>query len=104
MLGIEYFVFCLMTALNVAGAVLLLAGLFADELQSISKVYKAAFIFGATGLLWQAIRNAVYLTTGTAMLDSDLPLWYLKDLGWVTIGFYFAYLMKNKELSITHKD
>ena len=101
---LEYTVFLVMTVANVLGAIMLLLGLFADELENISKFYKAAFIFGATGLMWQAFRNGVYLLTGTAMSDSELPLWYLKDLGWVVIGFYFAYLMKNKELTLNHKE
>ena len=101
---LEYTVFLVMTVTNVIGAVMLLIGLFADELENISKFYKAAFIFGATGLMWQAFRNGVYLLTGESLSDTELPFWYLKDLGWVVIGFYFAYLMKTKELTLNHKE
>lgn len=96
----EYSMFVVITALNAIGATMLIFGLFAQELKDISKVYKAAFILGAAGLLWQAIRNSIFLATGVSMADTDIPLWYMKDLALTIIGFYFAYLFKVKLLTL----
>jgi hypothetical protein len=96
----EYLMFLVMSIANIAGGTFLLLALFSKELLMISKVYKVAILMASFGLFWQAFRNIYFLTTGVAMLDTDFPLWYLKDLGWVIMGSYFAYLFKNKELNI----
>jgi hypothetical protein len=96
----EYLMFLVMSIANITGGTFLVLALFSKELLMISKVYKVAILMASFGLFWQAFRNIYFLTTGVAMLDTDFPLWYLKDLGWVIMGSYFAYLFKNKELNI----
>jgi hypothetical protein len=95
----EYIMFLIMALANILATVVLVFALFSHESINISKVYKVAFMFGAFGLAWQAFRNVYFLVTGHSMLDTDVPLWYLKDLGWVTIAGYFVYLFWNKELT-----
>lgn len=96
----EQIMFGAMALANIVATFVLIFGLFSNELQHISKVYKAAFMLGAFGLAWQAFRNIYFLLTGDSMADTDVPLWYFKDLGWVLIAGYFLKLFRTKELTL----
>jgi hypothetical protein len=53
-------------------------------------------VIGAIGLTVQGVRNIQFLITGVSPLDSDAPLWMLKDLGLALIAFsYFFILVKS---------
>ena len=46
---------------------------------------------GAVGLLGQAVRNLIYLITGEALSDHELPIWVLKDAGYWIICAVVVY-------------
>lgn len=93
-----FFVFATMT--SAVAAVWILGALFTDKLQSMPKWHMAGLLVGAIGLMAQTVRNVWFLTTGESMSDSDLPLWYLKDLGYFLIAMHSIILVATGKLQL----
>lgn len=73
--------FILITCVDVLGTVIIALSIFNPKLEHFSTCFKAGLVFLMLGLLSQAMRNIMYITTGHSPTDSDLPLWAFKDIG-----------------------
>jgi hypothetical protein len=73
--------FFTVTVFDIVGAIIIAMSMFSPALQYYSKGFKAGLVLAMLGLLGQAFRNYVYLTTGVSPTDAEVPLWAFKDLG-----------------------
>lgn len=92
--------FILVTIVDLVAAGWILAALFTPRLQTMPKWHRVGLLVGSVGLLAQALRNIQFLTTGVSASDSDLPLWFLKDLGYGLIAFHSIFLVFSGRLSL----
>lgn len=83
----EAMLFAALTVLNLAAAVLIIAGALSGDIKLQSPLHRAGLLLGSLGLAAQAVRNIQFLATGISPQDSDIPLWVLKDLGLVILAF-----------------
>ena len=68
---------------------------FNKRMQVFPMSHKVGLWLGAAGLLGQAYRNIIYLTTGLSPNDNDIPFWVLKDMGyWVVLAGVVFYMFK----------
>jgi len=84
---IETVGFILLTIIDLAGAIFFIGAIFTRSVMKLSALYKFAIILAVFGLLWQASRNYIYLSTGVSPMDVTSPLWALKDIALVLIAF-----------------
>lgn len=99
---IEQAFFVFATAINLMAAFWIIAALFTKRLQTMPAWHRIGLTVGAMGLLAQAMRNIQFLVTGVSATDSDLPLWFLKDLGYGLIAFHSMWLVFTGQLTLNH--
>ena len=61
--------------------------LFEQRVVNFPVSHRIGLWVAGLGLFGQALRNAIFLTTGDSPSDNDLPLWVLKDAGYWVIAF-----------------
>ena len=71
----------------------ILGALFTDRVQKLPRWHLMGLSVGALGLLFQGMRNIQFLTTGVSPSDADLPVWFLKDMGYALIAFHSIWLI-----------
>jgi hypothetical protein len=94
--------FIIVTIANIIAAAWILGAIFTDRIQSLPHWHILGLLAGAAGLLWQAFRNILFLVTGDSPTDSDLPLWFLKDLGYIIIAFSSIWLVFGGKLKLNN--
>jgi hypothetical protein len=73
----------LVLVLNTLTAVCIIAMLvFHKRMHVFPMSHKIGLWLGASGLLGQAYRNAIYLSTRVSPSDNDISFWVLKDAGY----------------------
>ena len=77
--------FAFVAVADLAAALVVAWGLVFARMNSLPASHKLGLVVVAFGLMWQAWRNIVFLTTGHAQSDADSPFWALKDLGFFII-------------------
>lgn len=92
--------FIIATASNFIASAWILGALFTDRLQALPQWHRIGLLVGVAGLLVQAMRNLWFLFTGESLADSELPLWYLKDLGYFIIAAHSIYLVMKGHLKL----
>lgn len=95
---IEQVFFVFATAVNLVAAFWIIGALFTKRLQRMPAWHRVGLTVGAIGLLAQAMRNIQFLVTGVSAADSELPLWFLKDLGYGLIAFHSMWLVFSGQL------
>jgi hypothetical protein len=73
--------FIVVSGFDIVGAVILGMAVFHPNLEHFTKGFKLGLVLAMLGLLGQAFRNYVYLSTGMSPTDAEVPLWAFKDLG-----------------------
>jgi hypothetical protein len=94
--------FIIATIVNIIAAAWILGAIFTDRIQSLPRWHILGLLAGGAGLLWQAFRNILFLVTGVSPSDSDLPLWFLKDLGYIIIAFSSIWLVLRGTLKLNN--
>ena len=79
----------MLTIFETVCAFVILAACFNRGPLQFSTYCKAGMLIGGLGLLGQAFRNIVFITTGYSFTDADLPVWALKDIGLCVVGVSF---------------
>lgn len=92
--------FIFVTVLNLTTAAWILLALFTVKFQAMPKWHRIGLVVGSMGLLAQALRNMQFLLTGVSMGDSDLPMWFLKDLGYAIVAYHSMYLVFTGHLKL----
>jgi hypothetical protein len=82
--------FSFITAVDLLGAFLLASAVINPKLNSYSNVFKIGLVIAMLGLLGQAFRNYVFISTGISPADTDLPLWAFKDMGISLVAISWA--------------
>ena len=77
--------FTFVTVADLAAALVVAWGLVFARINSLPASHKLGLVIVAFGLMWQAWRNIVFLTTGHSPSDTESPFWALKDLGFFII-------------------
>jgi hypothetical protein len=85
--------FIAITIIDLLAAGIIFGGALSDLTLRRKTWFKTALVIGAIGLTVQGVRNLQFLITGVSPLDSDVPLWMLKDLGLALIAFSYFYLI-----------
>jgi hypothetical protein len=93
-----FFVFA--TTVNFLTATWILAALFTDRVQRMPRWHLMGLAVGCLGLLFQAMRNLQFLVTGVSPTDSDLPFWFLKDMGYALIAGHSVWLVVAGKLKL----
>lgn len=93
-----FFIFA--TAVDFVAAFWILGALFTDRLQRLPRWHLMGLSVGALGLVFQAMRNIQFLMTGISPSDVDLPIWFLKDMGYALIAFHSIWLIVQGRLSL----
>jgi hypothetical protein len=96
-----FFVFA--TVVNLITAFWIMGALFTDKLQRLPKWHMMGLSIGALGLIFQALRNIQFLLTGESPSDADLPIWFLKDMGYALIAFHSIWLVIQGKLKLNEK-
>lgn len=87
-----FWFFVAVTVVDLAGVIVIAAGLMREEWRTYPSWHKIGLIIAALGLFFQAGRNFEFLLTGVSPSDADLPLWALKDLGISAVAVGYAWL------------
>ena len=95
-----FFIFA--TTVNFLTAFWILAALFTDRLQRLPRWHLMGLAVGCLGLLFQAMRNLQFLITGVSPEDADLPVWFLKDMGYALIAFHSIWLILAGKLKLNN--
>lgn len=95
--------FIFVTVLNLTTAAWILLALFTVKFQAMPKWHRIGLVVGSMGLLAQALRNMQFLLTGVSASDSDLPMWFLKDLGYAVVAYHSMYLVFTGRLKLDDK-
>ena len=85
--GLGYLILWLSSTVGPIGFVLMMALAMRGEFMKKHLFGQASIVIMGLGLLGQAVRSYIALTTGHAPTDAEMPLWYMKDLGivlWIT--------------------
>ena len=85
--GLGQIILWLSSIIGPVGFVLVMALAMRGQFMKKHLFGQAAIVVMGLGLLGQAVRSYIALTTGHAPTDAELPLWYMKDLGivmWIT--------------------
>jgi hypothetical protein len=93
-----FFVFA--TVVNLITAFWIMGALFTDRLQRLPKWHMMGLSIGALGLIFQALRNIQFLLTGESPSDAELPIWFLKDMGYALIAFHSIILVVQDKLHL----
>jgi hypothetical protein len=93
-----FFIFA--TAVDFVTAFWIIGALFTDKLQRLPRWHLMGLSVGALGLLFQGMRNIQFLTTGVSPSDADLPVWFLKDMGYALIAFHSIWLILQGRLHL----
>jgi hypothetical protein len=93
-----FFIFA--TAVDFLTAFWILGALFTDRLQKLPRWHLIGLSVGALGLVFQGLRNLQFLMTGVSPSDSDLPIWFLKDMGYALIAFHSIWLILQGKLQL----
>ena len=93
-----FFIFA--TTVNFLTAFWIISALFTDRMQRLPRWHLMGLSVGSLGLIFQALRNLQFLTTGVSPADSDLPIWFLKDMGYVLIAFHSVWLILAGKLKL----
>lgn len=96
-----FFIFA--TAVDFVTAFWLLGALFTDRLQRLPRWHLIGLSLGALGLLFQGVRNIQFLMTGISPSDAELPIWFLKDMGYALIAFHSIWLVLQGRLHLNDK-
>jgi hypothetical protein len=96
-----FFIFA--TTVNFLTAFWILGALFTDRLQRMPRWHLMGLSVGCLGLLFQAVRNLQFLTTGVSPADSELPVWFLKDLGYALIAGHSVWLIWQGKLRMNNE-
>ena len=86
--GLGTIILWLSSILGPIGFVLVMALAMRGQFMKKHILGQTAVVVMGLGLLGQAVRSYIALTTGHAPTDAELPLWYMKDLG---IVLWIAY-------------
>ena len=95
-----FFIFA--TAVDFLTAFWILGALFTDRLQKLPRWHLMGLSVGALGLLFQGMRNIQFLMTGVSPSDADLPVWFLKDMGYALIAFHSIWLILAGKLHLNN--
>jgi hypothetical protein len=95
-----FFIFA--TAVDFLTAFWILGALFTDRLQKLPRWHRMGLSVGALGLLFQGMRNIQFLATGVSPSDADLPVWFLKDMGYALIAFHSVWLILAGKLHLNN--
>jgi hypothetical protein len=95
-----FFIFA--TAVDFLAAFWILGALFTDRVQKLPRWHLMGLSVGALGLLFQGMRNIQFLTTGVSPSDADLPVWFLKDMGYAIIAFHSIWLILAGKLHLNN--
>jgi hypothetical protein len=93
--------FVVATVLDVLASIWMMVALFTNKVQHMPKWHRAGLALGAFGLIAQATRNIEFLVTGVSPHDSTLPLWFLKDLGYIVIAGYSVVLVAKGRIDLS---
>jgi hypothetical protein len=93
-----FFIFA--TTVNFLTAFWIIGALFTDRMQRLPRWHLMGLSVGSLGLIFQALRNIEFLTTGVSPADSDLPIWFLKDMGYALIAFHSMWLILTGKLRL----
>jgi hypothetical protein len=93
-----FFIFA--TAVDFVTAFWILGALFTDKLQRLPRWHLMGLSVGALGLLFQGFRNIQFLLTGVSPSDAELPIWFLKDMGYALIAFHSIWLILQGRLHL----
>jgi hypothetical protein len=93
-----FFIFA--TVVDFVAAFWILGALFTDKLQRLPRWHLMGLSVGALGLLFQGFRNIQFLLTGVSPSDADLPIWFLKDMGYALIAFHSIWLILQGRLRL----
>ena len=91
-----FFVFA--TVVDFVTAFWILGALFTDRMQKLPRWHLIGLSMGSLGLVFQGVRNIQFLTTGISPNDADLPIWFLKDMGYALIAFHSIWLILQSKL------
>ena len=95
-----FFIFA--TAVDFVTAFWIIGALFTDKLQKLPRWHLMGLSVGALGLLFQGFRNIQFLLTGVSPSDADLPIWFLKDMGYALIAFHSIWLILQGRLRLNN--
>lgn len=95
-----FFIFA--TAVDFLTAFWILGALFTDRLQKLPRWHLMGLSVGALGLLFQGMRNIQFLATGVSPSDAELPVWFLKDMGYALIAFHSIWLILAGKLQLNN--
>ena len=73
--------FFIVSIFDIVGAIIIAMSMFHPALDHFSRGFKAGLVLAMLGLIGQAFRNYIYITTGVSPTDAEVPLWAFKDLG-----------------------
>ena len=93
-----FFIFA--TVVDFVTAFWIIGALFTDKLQRLPRWHLMGLSVGALGLLFQGFRNIQFLLTGVSPSDAELPIWFLKDMGYALIAFHSIWLILQGRLSL----
>ena len=79
--GIGQIILWLSSIIGPMGFLLVMALAMRGQFTKKHLLGQTAVVVMGLGLLGQAVRSYIALTTGHAPTDAELPLWYMKDLG-----------------------
>jgi hypothetical protein len=96
-----FFVFA--TFVDFSTAFWIMGALFTDRLQKLPRWHLIGLSMGALGLAFQGIRNIQFLYTGVSPSDSELPVWFLKDMGYALIAFHSLWLIFEGRLHLNNR-
>jgi hypothetical protein len=93
-----FFIFA--TVVDFVTAFWIIGALFTDRLQKLPRWHLMGLSVGALGLLFQGFRNIQFLLTGVSPSDAELPIWFLKDMGYALIAFHSIWLILQGRLHL----
>ena len=85
--GLGHIILWLSSTIGPVGFILMMALAMRGRFVKKHILGQTAIVVMGLGLLGQAVRSYIALTTGHAPTDAEMPLWYMKDLGivlWIT--------------------
>lgn len=93
--------FFVLTFTNITAACIIFAGALREKMRLYPTWHKIGLLVAALGLSAQAFRNIQFLMTGVSPLDTDMPLWALKDAGISIVAFGYLYLAATGKYAAT---
>lgn len=84
--------FFALTIVDLTAAAIISAAALSPRMQLYPSWHKLGMLVACIGLIAQAYRNMVFLTTGQMQNDMNVPLWAFKDCGISLVAFGYAAL------------